>query len=62
MRDHNTVEIYDRSQGNIYIYRERDERSQGNIEMIDLKAVCIYMERDNKELEIHEISQGSRER
>ena len=30
--------------------------------MIDLKAVCIYMERDNKALEIHERSQGSRER
>ena len=56
-RDHKRIEIYGRSQGNIYIYREK--RSQGNIEMIYLKAVCIYIERDNKALEIHEISQGS---
>ena len=41
MRDHKTVEIYDRSQGNRE--RERDKRSQGYIEMIDLKAVCIYI-------------------
>ena len=52
MRDHKAVERE----------RERDESSQGNIEMIDLKAVCIYMERDKKTLEIHDISQGSRER
>ena len=62
MRDHKTVERYDRSQGNRERERERDESSQGNIEMIDLKAVCIYMERDKKALEIHDISQGSRER
>ena len=41
MRDHKTVEIYDRSQGNRE--RERDKRSQGNIEMRDLKAVCVYI-------------------
>ena len=46
------------------IERERDERSQGNIELRYIKAVCvyIYIYRENKGLERDEMSQGSRER
>ena len=46
MRDHNTAEIYDRSQGNREREREkvtrqyRDERSQG--------SMCIYIERKTR--------------
>ena len=61
MRDHKTVERYDRSQTNRE--RERDKRSQGNSEMRYLKAVCLYIYRkENKALERDEMSQGSTER